>query len=389
MKASIALILNYRKDGHGRQAIYLKITIDRKSAYVSTGEDVFERQWDKKNQLVKNHPLEVDINARITELLSTAQRKFTELSLAGKPVSAAGLKALISAKGNLNNLFEFTDQFISEVKHKRNEATLENYRKHLLKIEQFTGSRQLNFEDINPQWLAKFETFMRESGREKGQEEKGKGLGNNYVHALFKTLKVVFNAAKKRGVTALYPFDQYENPVYRAPVKDYLTLDEVAKIEEIADQETNSVARQSAIYLLLGISTGLRISDWFQFDLDKHVQDGQVLLRAKKNGEWVSMPVNAILRRNIARMRSCPLTTDEPVINRTLKDISKKAGISKHITSHTGRHTFAISLCAERGIGAETCAELMGITVATCVENYYRVTSRKINSETLKAWKGL
>jgi integrase len=71
-------------------------------------------------------------------------------------------------------------------------------------------------------------------------------------------------------------------------------------------------------------------------------------------------------------------------MNRTLKGI---AGIKKRITTHTGRHTFAITMCAEAGISAETCAELMGITIATCVNNYYRVTNRKIDKECLGAWK--
>ncbi len=101
------------------------------------------------------------------------------------------------------------------------------------------------------------------------------------------------------------------------------------------------------------------------------------------------MPVNAILKRNLPRMGKLQLSIEEPTINEKLKVIANKNEIPKHLTSHTGRHTFAISLCADRGISSETCAELMGITINTCVENYYRISNRKIDSETLKAWKGL
>lgn len=379
MKLSLHLILwSSDPNPKGQYPIYVRITIDRKPVYLSTGEFVFEKQWDSKNEQVKNHPLEVDINARNNKLIADISRKFTELTMAGKEITGKKLKSMFQGGKSLNNLFAFKDAFIKEVEHKREPATLENYRKHLLKLEQYHGSQELTFEQITPEWLANYESYLR-------KEE----LGNNYVHALFKTLKLIFNAAIKKGLITEYPFDKYENPIYKPPIKDYLTNEEIGKWEEIADNETDPVLLQTAIYFLLGVSTGLRISDWFRFSPKEHIRDNQVLLRAKKNGEWVTMPVNALLRRNIKRMAKVTLSIEEPTINEKLKKIAIKAGITKHITSHTGRHTFAITLCADRGVSCETCSELMGITVKTCVDNYYRVSNRKINKETLKAWKGL
>jgi integrase len=72
-----------------------------------------------------------------------------------------------------------------------------------------------------------------------------------------------------------------------------------------------------------------------------------------------------------------------------LKIIAKTIGIKKKVTTHTGRHTFAITICANRGIRCETASELMSITVKTCVENYYKVTGYKINAETARAWERL
>jgi integrase len=69
-------------------------------------------------------------------------------------------------------------------------------------------------------------------------------------------------------------------------------------------------------------------------------------------------------------------------MNRTLKQLFK----GKKITTHCARHTFAITMCAEAGISAETCAELMAITLKTCVDNYYKVTNLKIDKECEEAW---
>ena len=387
MKLSLHHILwNNDPNTKGQLPIYLRITIDRKATYLASGDFIDEKQWDLKNEQVKNHPLESDINARLRDLKAKVSNKFNERLLAGKHVSAKELKAIFSGGKDMHNLFDFTESFIKEVQHKRSAGTLENYRKHLLRLEQYVGSRSLFFEDIDPAWLGNYETTLRNEWIDKDKTRK---LGNNYIHALFKTLKVIFNAAIKKGIISDYPFDRYENPIYEAPVKDYLTLKEIGLVEQFADTTTDLVLKQTAVYFLLGISTGLRISDWIRFDTKKDIKDGKVFLRAKKNGEWVTMPVNAILKRNLPRMKALALSIEEPTINEKLKHLANKQKIHKHLTTHTGRHTFAITLCADRGVSSETCAELMGITIATCVANYYRVSNRKIDAETVKAWKGL
>lgn len=101
------------------------------------------------------------------------------------------------------------------------------------------------------------------------------------------------------------------------------------------------------------------------------------------------MPVSSPLKRALERIKDIPLEIEEPTINEKLKEIAKECEINKRITSHTGRHTFAITMCAEQGISCETCATLMGITIATCSDNYSRVSNIKIEKETITAWEGL
>jgi len=378
-KYSLKLILwKHNTNDKGQFPIYLKLTVNRQTTYLSTGYYISDKQWDEKNERVKPGHHQADIiNPDITNRRNEVSKRIVELQVEGIPITAKQLKLMFASGKDLNNVFDFADAFIKEVQHKREASTLENYRKHLLKLEQFHGSKTLSFEEIDNTYLSKYENHLRES------------VGNNYTHALFKTLKSFFNAAIKRGITTAYPFRTYENPVYEAPIKDYLVLGELHKWEAFADEEEDMVLKQTAVYFLLGVYTGIRISDWFRFDLNENIKDGRVYLRAKKNGEWVTMPVNKPLKRNLTRMKRLPLSIEEPTINEKLKVIAKKLKINKHITSHTARHTFAITICAERGISSETCSELMGITVKTCVENYYRVTNRKIDSETLKAWEGL
>lgn len=378
-KVNIKLILwEHNANTQGLYPIYIRITVNRKQKYISTGHFIPKQQWDEKNEQVKPthklaHVINPDILNKKTELMRTAVQD----QIKGNTVSSQDLQTLAKSKGDLHNIFDFADKHSSNVKNKRADGTVKNYKKHLLKLENYHGSRVLHFEDITPDFLNQYEKYLL------------KEVGTNYTNKLLVGVRTLFNAARKMGVIDCYPFSKYELPPYVPPVKDYLTLKELASWEEYTDDATDPTLKQTAVYFLLGCYSGLRVSDWLTFDIKKMVHGEKIRVCAKKNKEWVEMPISKPLKRNLSRMANTPLTIVEKTINESLKDIAKALKIKKHITTHTGRHTFAITMCAEQGISSETCAELMGITVATCVANYYKVTSRKIDNETNFAWKGL
>lgn len=373
MKYSVKLILyTHQTNAAGQYPIYLRITIDRKQSYISTGHYIPEKFWDEKTEQVKTSYMQAGtINPDITSRKQAVIKHIVELQVKGQAITASALKAQVSNKKNLHNLFDFAEEYRKEIEHKRGAGTLVQYKKYLKIIETHHGSRSLTFEEITHDYLVAFEQAMR-----------AKKFAGNYIHNIWKNLKALFNAARKRKIITCYPFDTYENPTYEAPDKDYLSLTELDTLERTADATTDNTIRQTAVYFLLGAYTGLRVSDWRQFDINKHIRDNRLFLRAKKNGEWVTMPVIGRLAAHLERVKNCKLVITEQEMNRTLKKLFP----NKKITTHCARHTFAITMCGESGISAETASELMGITLKTCVENYYKVTNRKIDKECEAAW---
>jgi len=374
MKYSVKLLLYiHQANARGQYPIYIRITINRQQSFLSTGHYIEEKYWDDKGERVKaGHLRAGTINPDITSRKQAIIQKIVEHQVKGLQLTASAVKAMVATNTDLHNLFDFAELYVKEVQHKRGAGTLRQYRKYHKIISDYHGSKVLTFEEITHDYLVKFETYLR-----------NKNFSGNYIHNIWKNLKALFNAARKRKIIACYPFDTYENPIYEAPRKDYLTIKELEDLEKIADATTNSTTKQTAVYFLLGAYTGLRVSDWRQFDINKHIRDGRLFLRAKKNGEWVTMPVVNRLARHLDRVKQCPLKITEQEMNRTLKQLFP----GKKITTHCARHSFAITMCSEQGVSAETCAELMAITLATCVNAYYKVTNRKIDKECLAAWE--
>lgn len=384
-KYSLHLMLwQHDANERGEMPIYIKITIDRKTSYIATGYYILPKFWDAKNELVKNtYTLHQHINPDITNKKTLVSQKIVELQIAGKTVSAKEIKAHFATGRNIHNFFDFAEAYTQEIAKERSQGTLSNYKKHLLKLELYHGSKNLLLGDITPQYLIDYENAMRS----------GEGaIGGNYVHTLMSTLRMFLTAAVKKQLLKASPFAQYSLPAYVEPDKDFLTLKELAEWEKFADTTANPVLKETAIYFLLGCYAGFRVGDWYNFDINKHIEDDRILLRPEKTtrkNKWVNMVVSNALKRNLIRMAAVPLTLREATINEKVKEIAKKLGIRKHITTHTGRHTFAVTVCLNQKISSETAAKLMGITLDTFVNNYSQVTQSKIDKETQEAWEHL
>lgn len=370
-KFKVKLIL-YTHRGTNVHPIYLRVYIDGKTTYKATGFECALIDWDKKTESVRNHKLASHINSEITLKKNNLIKEIIEQGIAGKVIN---IKATMSGKP-LTDIFNFVEQFKKEIVNKRSPATIENYTKHLSKLVEFNGSVTLAFEDITPAYLLKYENWLRKS------------VGNNYTHKLITTLRTFFNAAIKRNLITCYPFKEYEFPVYKSPIKDYLTMKELKTWEDNIPEIESYAVKQAAIYFLFGCYSGLRISDWFLFN-KSNVQGNRIRLTTKKTGTDVSMMISKPLARVLTMIKKTPLAIEEPTINEKLKVYAKKIKIHKHITSHSARHSFAITICLENKISSETAAELMGITLKTFVDNYSQVNDVKIDRETKEAWASL
>jgi site-specific recombinase XerD len=368
-----------KKNSDGRCPIYLRITVDRKTSYSSTGHFIMPKLWDKKAEQVRpEHALASEIN---TDLLQRKQEVFNRKIKAGDTkVTARDLKELAAVK---SNLFAFADRYREEMRSKREPATLENWRKHMAKLELYHGSGELNFEEVTPEYLIRFEKWLMGEGVNRRTDT------GNYAHAVIKSIRKMFTAAAAKGLTTAYPFRQYEMPRATPADKDHLTLAELDTWTKYYKNTTNPLHREAALYFLFGCYSGLRVSDWYLFDIKKRVQGDHIALRAKKNGGWVTVPLTKRLKYVIGEMKKVPLVSDQQKINDRFNDIAAACKINKHLSTHCGRKTFAVTMCLERGISSETAATLMGITLNIFSKSYAKVTPQKIRQETSVGWKGL
>jgi site-specific recombinase XerD len=383
--ASVKLLIKKnKKNSLGKYPIYLRITANRKTSFVSTGFFIEKNQWDERTESVKESNRDHEhINTSILNQKKQYLDEILHAAIDKKFKSASSIKQVIADE--LRNIFKFSEKLQKEVVGRRSASTIKNYKKHLKKLESYVGDRNLLFDQMDPEYLRDFEAWLRDNvkGREGADP-------NNYIAAIMRTVRSHFNEAVSRGITSNYPFgkNKYTLPDETPGNKDFLSLSELKKWHEFTFETTHETYRQVSLYFLFACYTGLRLSDWSDFAEGK-IRDRNISLKATKNKSWVNVPLHDGLIQVIKQMKEVPLTISEPTLNKRLKTLAGELKIKKKLSTHSGRKSFAVTMCLERGVSSETAAKLMGITLAVFEKSYSFVTPEKMRLETDKAWKNL
>ena len=235
--------------------------------------------------------------------------------------------------------------------------------------------KNITFNHIDKDFLIGFIEYLNSDIRDfdkaaKDKNRKPKPLSNVYKEALFARIMVALNKAERDGIILKNPgkdIDRKLKPHSEQKTRCYLTLEEIQKIIETEYKPDNDI--KSAF--LFCCFSGLRYSDvskltWKEITVS---QDGyaQIETTMQKTGKSITIPLSDnALKWLPEREGSLPenrifYKLPDQVNNADvrLRTLIKKAGISKHVTFHVARHSFA-TLTLTYGADLYTVSKLLG-----------------------------
>ena len=262
-------------------------------------------------------------------------------------------------------------------------------------IDKLTQYLAFSYSDIKPgevklQHLEKFIQWIGELGMTPSSQSRIiSGLRNFYKYCLQEQIS-------KTDPTALL-----ETPKLIKHLPDVLTFSEIESISNSIDVSTNEGARNKAIIETL-YSCGLRVSELVNLRLSCLYFDVGYLRIIGKGDKERLVPVGApaikyinIYRQNIrVHVPVIPGNEDILFLNRRgrklsrvmifmiIKNAAKQAGITKTISPHTFRHSFATHL-VEGGADLRAVQEMLGHESITTTEIYTHL-NREYLRETLQ-----
>ena len=221
-------------------------------------------------------------------------------------------------------------------------------------LRQYAGER-VRVSDVDTEFCKGFIEYLR-TGYVIGRnvQNTGQHLAASTAQKRYQCLRFALSEAVREGVINKNPCDMLADAdKIKVPesTRAYLTIDELKLLENTptASEET----RRAYLFMCY---CGLRISDvkalrWA--DINQQGEQWTITIRQQKT--------------------QTPLY---PAMNRTLKAWAERAGISKNLTLHTARHTYATTLLT-KGADLYTVSKLLGHSEVATTQIYAKIVDKK------------
>lgn len=210
----------------------------------------------------------------------------------------------------------------------------------------------------------------------------GKHIDKGTAHTYFRIFVSVMNYAVRLGIINVNPttlMEAEQKPAKKTSERSYLTKEELSKMIDTPKQERTKQP------FLFSCFTGLRFVDVMGLTWENIVTSGNgicVSYTAQKTGkkEMVPIPIgNATMILPKRTSKETDFVFDRwsnKGMNQSVEKWAKEAGIKKHVTFHTARHTYA-TLLLTQGADLYTVSKLLGHSEIKTTQIYAEIIDKK------------
>ena len=354
--ATVQAVLRKKKNAQNLYPVTIRITKDRKTSFISTGQFIDQKFWDFKNRRVKkSHPNASRINHLILKKLALANEKLLDSEINEDAISASQVRENVKGKDK-KDFFDIAEMHLENLKKAEKYSQYLTQKGRIGKFKKFIGKDKLHFNEITVFLLKNFESHIL------NQEKRKPRTAINYMILIRK----LYNLAISDGIAehSNYPFGKGKIQI-RIPESDKvgLSIEEVKMLENASNL---TIAQHNAInvWLTSFYFAGIRVSDVLQLRWSDF-RDGRLLYRMNKNQKVVSLKVPqkaaAILElykepgmgkndlifpylrgtdfKNAKELLTRTKTATR-TLNRRLELVAKQLKIDKKLSMHIARHSF-------------------------------------------------
>lgn len=381
-----------RAKKNGESPIYLRVLIKRKRFDTSTKIFIDPKNWSAEFCKMKNVS---DDSRRVNEMLDGFKIKAydyqRELMAEGKPLTVENfrLKWLGLSTERPRMLMEIFDQHNKQmsalVNREFSPLTLERYETSKRHTEAFMKWKynviDIDIKLLKYEFMADYEFWLKSERK----------CDHNTTVKYLSNFKKIVNICIKNGWLSRDPFFGYKM-TKREIERPYLTEDELNRLAS----KTFMLERISQVrdVFLFSCYTGLAYVDVLQL---KQAQiaigiDGEkwIYTSRQKTDTSTRIPLVPPALEILEKYKDHPLCVNEgrllPVssnqkMNAYLKEVADLCGITKKMTTHIARHTFATTVTLTNGVPIETVSKMLGHRNLKTTQHYAKILDKKVSED--------
>lgn len=376
----------------GLVAIYLRITVSGKRAEISTGKEVLPDRWNNAAGRVSG--TKEDAKA-LNHYLDTVQAKVHEIHRrlldAEELISAEAIKNKFVGKGErlltLIPIFKDHNQKLKALQGAEySKGTITRYEtalKHTVEFLQWKYNKtDIDIKAIDNSFINEFEFYLR-SVRKCNNNSAVKYVKSNFG-------KVV-RLCVANGWLQKDPFINYSSKMKEVN-RQFLTEQELHILSTKALM--NERLRQVRDIFVFSCYTGLAYIDaanltpqniGIGIDGERWIYTFRQKTDTRSNIPLLQPAFEIIEKYKEhklckVRNRLLPVLTNQKM-NAYLKEIAAICNISKELTFHIARHTFATTVTLSNGIPIETVSKMLGHSSIKQTQHYAKILDRKVSDD--------
>lgn len=272
--------------------------------------------------------------------------------------AASGQHGFTSTNPISTNFYGFFNQVMESKKTNESSKNYDLWQACLIHVKRYYPDESLTFEQVTVKWVEGLRRYFDSQAKTKSGNLISSGTASTY----FNKVRAVINEAYTKEIITKNPLKQVKGITVIPSDRVYLGLDEVRAL--VKTDCRYDILKNAFLFSCL---TGLRWSDINKLDwseISEFNGNKRITFNQKKNPtklQYLELSPQAysLLNGFEQKGRVFQSLKYSAYMNVELLRWAMAAGITKHVTFHTGRHTFAVSLITQ-GVDIYTVSKLMG-----------------------------
>jgi site-specific recombinase XerD len=394
MKSNFHLLFFLRKQKNykdGPIAIYMRVTVNGKRAELSTGRECDPIKWSSQaGRGIGNKEEIKSLNNYLDTLRTNLRNAHQTLVESNRQITIESLCDQFTGKTDkgryLMKLFGDHNAKIKALLGNGFEAnTLKGYNtseKHLMAfLKKQYGKTDIEINQLNLSFISDFEFYLKAECKITGVS------AAKYI----KHLKKIVNHCVANNWLEKNPFINFKSTA-KAKERTFLTQEELNRIAS----KKLSVERlvQVRDIFIFCCYTGLSYADVQKLKISEigvGVDGGKwVFTNRQKTDTSSRIPLLPATLKILDQYKDHPQCENKglvlPVLsnqkmNAYLKEIADMCKISKHLTFHLARHTFATTVTLSNGVPIETVSKMLGHINIKTTQHYAKTLDVKVSQD--------
>lgn len=368
------VVFDRKKEATNKKAalVQLEVRFEGKRKFLTTDVKVLKNQF--KNGRIVNCENADLFNQKIDQLFRHVNKIVQDANEQGIRFTFGMLDC---QKCNNENQLTFIDFFIKRLEERACQPSTKRQHRKVLHFLQTEWTKIKDFSDLTQNNIIDLDEYLHNRIL-----STGKRMCQTTIYTYHKVIRIYINEAIQKGIIDSSPYDHYKTPKGRSKVRISLTMDELKQF--MAYNPPTEFQQKIQDLFIVQCYTGLAYADLMKADftqMEKRGNDYVLIQETRlKTGTrfilFILPPVMRILKKYQFKLPA--LAYD--VYNRNLKAVAIAAGLTKTVTTHIGRHTFATTIALGSGIPIEVVSKMLGHTNINTTQIYAKILPQQVIS---------